>query len=266
MSVKPFTLDHDIHCHSFISSCSSDANCTPETVYRLAKEMGYDTICLTDHLWDASVPGASPWYAEQDIDHVYEGRKYACLPGIRCLFGCETEYVGGGRLGLAKENFDKFDFVVIPPNHMHMRGFVRPADVTTPEQMAELFTCRLEEISQLDIPMEKVGIAHLTCGLMFTEGNIYDIIDMMDEARLRAVFTRFAERGAGIELNAGSFPELKTWPDSTLRLYRIAKECGCKFYCSSDSHSVDGYSMVRDLLPPVVEALGLTEEDRYIIP
>lgn len=266
MSKKPFSLLHDLHCHSCLSSCSGDPRCTPETVYRLAADMGYDTICLTDHLWDASVPGASDWYAPQDIDHVLSAKDAPRSDGVRCLLGCETEYVGGGRLGLAREHFDLFDFVVIPPNHMHMKGFVRPLEVTTPQQMADLFTCRLEEISQLDIPMEKVGIAHPNCSLLYSEGSIWEVISLMDEDRLHAVFTRFAQRGAGIEMNATSFPALKSDPDNCLRLYRIAKECGCKFYAASDSHSVNGYDSVGKYLPAVAEALGLTEDDRYIIP
>ena len=266
MSEKPFSLLHDIHCHSFISSCSSDEACTPEAVFRQANEMGYDTLCLTDHMWDSAVPGASSWYAPQDIEHVLASKPYAKAEGMRCLVGCETEYIGNGRLGLAKENFDKFDFVVIPPNHMHMKGFVRPENITTAEQMAELFTCRLEEISQLDIPMEKVGIAHLTCRLLFAEGKVTDVIRLMDEERLQKIFATFARRGAGIELNAGSFAEMEIDADACLRLYRIAKQNGCKFYASSDSHSLKGYASVGEKLPAVVEALGLTEDDRYIIP
>ena len=263
---KPFPVNHDLHCHSFISACCTDETCTAEAVYKQAKELEYDTLCLTDHLWDSAVPGASDWYAPQNIEHVLPGKQYANVPGLRCLHGCETDYTGNGHLGLAKEHFDLFDFVVIPPNHMHMKGFVRPQDVTTPAQMALLFTARLDEISRLDIPMEKVGIAHITCPLLFREGKVCDVVRLMDEDKLHEIFARFAARGAGIELNKGAFGEMKEDPDTVLRLYRIAKEEGCKFYCSSDSHTLAGYRNMAELLTPVVEALGLTEDDRYIIP
>ena len=55
-------------------------------------------------------------------------------------------------------------------------------------------------------------------------------------------------------------------PKYTLRLYRIAKEEGCKFYCASDSHTVKDYDKVEEVLPKVIAALGLEEEDRYLIP
>ncbi len=266
MSAQPLSIKHDLHCHSNLSLCSNDPNCTPEAVYQLALANGYDTICLTDHLWDEEVPGPNGFYRVQGIDHVLQGKSAACLEGIRCLHGCETDYGCGGRLGLTKEHFDLFDFVVIPPNHMHFKGMIRPLDVTTPEQMAELFTCRLEEISQLDIPMEKVGIAHLTCSLLYSEGDIFDVISLMDGERLRIAFERFASRGAGIELNAFSFRRMDENPDACLRLYRIAKQAGCKFYCSSDAHSIEEYAMIEKELPRVIDILGLTEDDRYIIP
>lgn len=258
---------HDIHCHSTLSLCCSDPACTAEAVYKIAEEKGYDTICLTNHLWDADVPlGDMGFYEPQTIDHVMQGKPYAKAEGVRALFGCETDYTGNGRLGLTKEHFDLFDFVVIPPNHMHMKGFVRPVDVTTAEQMAELYTCRLEEISQLDIPMEKVGIAHMNCTLLFAEGKASDVIKLMDEERLRIVFKRLAHRGAGIELNACDFGEFETDKENCLRLFKLAKEEGCKFYCASDSHSVEDYNKVEEVLPAVIEALGLEEEDRYLIP
>lgn len=266
MSARPFSIRHDLHCHSNLSICSTDPNCTPKAIYKLAQEKGYEAICLTDHLWDEQIPCGDDFYRAQGIAHVLQGRPKTVLPGVRCLFGCETDYDCEGRLGLSREHYDLFDFIVIPPNHMHFKGMICPRDVTTPAQMAAYFTRRLEEISQLDVPMERVGIAHLTCSLLYLEGDIFDVISRMDEARLRTVFERFARRGAGIELNAYSFWRMDENPDVSLRLYRIAKEAGCKFYCASDAHSIEGYAGIEENLPRVIEALGLTEDDRYIIP
>ena len=46
---------------------------------------------------------------------------------------------------------------------------------------------------------------------------------------------------------------------------RIAKEAGCRFYCSSDAHSVEALDGVPKNLPAVIQALGLTEADAYRI-
>ena len=54
-------------------------------------------------------------------------------------------------------------------------------------------------------------------------------------------------------------------PDDILKIYRIAKEAGCRFYCSSDAHSVEALDGVPKNLPAVIQALGLTEADAYRI-
>ena len=262
---KPFSLLHDLHCHSSLSTCCHDPECTAEAIFKQAREMGYDTLCLADHLWDADVPGPSSWYAPQDIPHVLSANARDMIPGMRCLQGCETEYCGGGKLGLAREHFDLFDFVVIPPNHFHMKNFVRPEHITTPAQIADLFMERLEEIGQLDIPHEKVGIAHITCGLIYKGGDASLVFALLEEKRMRRIFDVFAKKGTGIELNAFAFRGWEEKPE-ILRPYEWAKASGCKFYCSSDAHALKHYAAVGQNLPPVVEALGLTEEDRYIVP
>lgn len=261
---KPFSLLHDIHCHSYLSSCCHDKKCLAPAIFQQAKEWGYDTLCLADHLWDSDVPGPSEWYAPQDIAHVLSSNCRDMIPGMRCLLGCETEYCGEGKLGLAREHFDLFDFVVIPPNHFHMKNFVRPEHIASPRQIADLFMDRLEEIGQLDIPHEKVGIAHITCGLIYKE-DPPQVFKLLDEKRMRSIFDVFAKKGDGIELNASSFTGWEEKPE-ILRPYQWAKEAGCKFYCASDSHSLAGYATVGERLPAIVEALGLTEEDRYIVP
>ena len=131
---------------------------------------------------------------------------------------------------------------------------------------AALFTDRLDEISRLAVPMEKTGIAHLTCRLLYREGTVAEVVRRMDEKRLKAIFRRFADRGAGIELNAVAFRELDDSPAEILLLYSIAKDCGCRFYCASDAHRLSSYRRVEEVLPRVVAALGLTAEDRYVIP
>lgn len=58
-----YSIDHDLHIHSQLSSCSSDSEQTPARILRYAQENGLKEICLTDHFWDETVEGASGWYA-----------------------------------------------------------------------------------------------------------------------------------------------------------------------------------------------------------
>ena len=87
------------------------------------------------------------------------------------------------------------------------------------------------------------------------------------EERLSAVFRFLAEHGAGIELNAGCFGEgWAAHQDDVLRIYHIAKNQGCKFYCASDAHSVEEFGSVLQNLREPVNLLNLTASHQYTIP
>ena len=261
-----FPIAHDLHCHTHLSLCSVDPEQSVGNILKFAKTHGYTTQCITDHLWDPLVPGASSFYTPQHIEHVSQSLPLPKDEQVRLVFGCETEYCGGTKLGLDPRSYDKFDFIVIPPNHYHMKGLVRPHDCDSEEKIADLLVTRLEELSRIDLPWYKVGIAHITCSLIFKEGDQYKVYEVVDEKRFRAVMRVLAHLGAGIEINLSCFaPDWRAHEEAMLRLYRLAGEEGCKFYLASDAHHPDELSVVPERAPAVIEALGLTREDQFIL-
>jgi len=261
-----FPINHDMHCHTYLSDCSRHPQQTVENILAHARQHGYKLQCITDHLWDRMAPGASNWYKPQDIEHISRNLPMPEDDQVRVVYGCETEYCGGDKLGLTAANYDKFDFIVIPPNHFHMKGLVRPHDYDTEEKMADLLVERLEQLSDLDLPWKKVGIAHLNCGLTFKEGSNERVFSLVDEKRYRAVMKKFADLGAGIELNCSCFYDgWREHEDAHLRLFRLAKEEGCKFYLASDAHTPEELASVHERGPLVCSLLGLEETDRFIL-
>ena len=115
-----FAYDHDLHIHSGISSCSNDPQQSCKAILSYAKKNALTTVCLTDHYWDERVPGASEWYAEQNTAHVRAALPLPQAEGVRFLFGCETDMRADMTIGISRERFDEFDFVIIPTTHMHM--------------------------------------------------------------------------------------------------------------------------------------------------
>ena len=57
-----FQIDHDMHIHSQLSSCSQDPEQSTEAILAYGERLGMKTLCLTDHYWDETVEGASDWY------------------------------------------------------------------------------------------------------------------------------------------------------------------------------------------------------------
>lgn len=261
-----FALDHDYHIHTTLSTCCHDPNMTPERLIPVCREEGRKEIVLTNHFWDALMPGADAWYGPQNLAHV---RKILPLPeetDILVHFGCETEFCGGKKIGISPESYDAFEFIIVPFDHLH-NHFSRPVDCTTPEQVAALYMDHFEDLLQLDLPWRKIGIAHLTCSLTYPGPRLHEVFEHMDAARLSRCFDFLAAKGAGVELNADCFkPGWETYRDTFLSVYRLAERSGCKFYCGSDAHALATLRTLRPNLAPVVEALGLTEAHRFYLP
>ena len=129
-----YIFDNDLHIHSELSLCSNDPEQSAEAILRYAEDNSLKTICLTDHFWDASVSGASDWYKKQDYEHISSALPLPQSDGIRFLFGCETELDRNLTLGIAPDNFDKFDFIIIPTTHLHLSGFTCRGDENAAER------------------------------------------------------------------------------------------------------------------------------------
>ena len=108
-----YIVDHDLHIHSFLSSCSKDPEQNKERLLEYAEDNKLTHICITDHLWDSAVEGASKWYTPRNIEHISEILPLPRSKKVKFYFGCETELDKNMTLGLAKENLDKFDFIKI---------------------------------------------------------------------------------------------------------------------------------------------------------
>lgn len=261
-----YIFDNDLHIHSGLSFCSNDHEQNPERILQYAKDNGVKTLCLTDHFWDETVPGASEWYKAQNFEHISAAKPLPQADGIRFLFGCETDMDKYMTVGLSKENFDKFDFVVIPTTHMHMKGFTISQEDFTFEGKTRLWYERFEKLLEMDLPFHKIGIAHLTCPLV--TGNDLDYVsffDGLDGNRLGELFTKAAGCGCGIELNMSDFSFRCSEPETVLRIYRIAKECGCKFYCATDAHHPGSFAMAKDIFNRAIDLLELSENDKFLI-
>lgn len=260
-----YRYDHDFHIHSNISPCASDPAQTPENILKYAEANHLRQIVIADHFWDTA--------AEGDRNHVWEAVPFEAVASVRplpqgentrFLFGCETDMDEGLNIGIHKDHYDSFDFIVVPTTHMHLWY---PSSTTIPER-AKLYRQRFERVLNSDLPLRKVGIAHPTCSLManmYREAHL-EVLRLLSDGEFEQLFLGAREKGCGIEINF-SLDQYEEWEkEIVLRPYRIAKDCGCKFYLASDSHTFMGFAGVPARLNAIIDALGLTEEEKYYIP
>lgn len=262
-----YTVDHDLHIHSGLSNCSNDPEQNADRILQYAKENGLKTVCLTDHYWEKSVPCTSgeEFYNSQDFEHI----KKACpLPNegnVSFLFGCETDLDKNLNLGITEERFDQFDFVIIPTTHLHMNS-LEPSNFD-PQYRAKLWVERLDWILNMKLPFQKIGIAHLATFLInkSSRENYIKTLDSISSGELTRLFIKAASLGVGIELNQDDMNFSDNEANSVLRMFKIAKECGCKFYLGSDAHHPDWFENTKIIFERAINLLDLKETDKFII-
>lgn len=263
-----YIYDNDLHIHSKISDCSRDENQTNERILQYAKDNNLKTICVTDHFWDETVDGASEWYAPQNFEHISAAKPLPTADGIQFLFGCETELDMHMRLGLSPERYDEFDFIVIPTTHMGGISFtISEEDAKGNVARARLWVERLEAVLNMELPFYKIGIAHLTLSAIgsHTREDYIEVLNMIKPEDMERLFKKAAKLGCGIEINSLDMRFSDEESDVVLRPYRIAKQCGCKFYMGSDAHHPEELDNAKALFEKAIDLLKLSEDDKFYI-
>lgn len=263
-----FIIDHDYHIHSRLSTCSKDPEQTAERILRYAKENRLRRVCVTDHFWDEKVGGASAWYEPQNFAHISSIRPLPKAEGVEFLFGCETDMDMNFRLGISPERFDEFDFIIIPTTHLQMVGFtISESDAQSNERRAALWVERMDRLLEQKLPFEKIGIAHSVCPLIRPKSReeYLEVLDLIPEDDAKRVYKRAAALGCGIEINYGDMCFKDEEAQRVLRLFYIAKDCGCKFYLGSDAHHPGTFDNVGRVFSRAIEMLALKERDKFRI-
>ncbi len=260
-----FQIDHDLHIHSMLSSCSGDPLQTKERILEYAKQNGLKKICVADHLWDSKVPGASNWYEPQNFEHSLQILPLPQDEQVEFYFGCETDMDKYFTLGLHPSRFDSFDFIIVPTTHLHMNGFTIDEKDMTIEGRKRLYEERLDKLLDMDLPFHKMGLAHPTCTTLApTFEEHIAVIDSIEDETFERLYTKLAQKGMGFEINMMRIFDYD--PDQLqriLRPYRIAKACGCKFYLGGDAHHPEQLDAAKEKFAFIIDQLGLTEEDKF---
>ena len=262
-----YVFDHDYHIHSFLSDCSNDSAEDTKRILEYAGQNDLKQICLTDHFWDEAVPGASEWYKPQNYKHISQALPLPQTEKNRFLFGCETDMDRYMTLGISRERFESFDFVVIPTTHLHMNDLTIAPEDRNVEGRAKCWVNRLEKVLNMQLPFHKIGIAHLVTSLIAPDSReeFLAVLRMLPETDMGRLFTKAASLGVGIELNSFDVRCTEKEAETILRPLQIAKQCGCKFYMGSDAHHPADLDEAKAMFERAIDWLELTEDDKFVL-
>ena len=259
-----FTYDHDLHIHSKISVCSNDPGQTNENILQYAKDNNLNTIVLTDHYWDEKAGETGEFYRVQGFKRISKALPLPEAEGIRFLFGCETEMDKDFNIGVTPERYDDFDFIIIPTTHFHISYTVHKEEMSSIQGRARTWCSKFEALLNKDLPFHKVGFAHPICSAVGGTGT-NTVMDLIPDKEYQRLFTIAAKKGLGIELNSFDMDFKLREADSLLRPFRIAKDCGCKFYLGTDAHHPVDFVHAKQIFERAIDYLGLEESDKFIL-
>ena len=258
---------HDFHLHTNLSVCASREVTAADYVAN-ARRLGLTKLGFSNHFWDSAIEGANTFYQPQDYAHLLllkpELEKLAC-DDVRFYFGCEAEYdpVHHG-IAVTEEVAQRFDYMLVPNSHTHM---MMPKDCYQPYQKhADFMMQALREILESPVSRYVTAIAHPFEAVACPYPNSI-LIDLIPDDDYRRILDVMAHKGIAFEVNVSSM-QGKTPQEieklSQIRLFRLAREQGCKFLFGSDAHKAAAHDFYHNATL-VAQLLDLTEADLHPI-
>jgi hypothetical protein len=167
------------------------------------------------------------------------------------------------------ENREKRQIKILHTGDIHLDSpFSRLRPEKSEARRAEMWVERFQAVLDSGLPLKKVGIPHLTTALFVpdkTWAGVERCLSLISDDAMKDLFGKAAKAGVGIELNFEPF-KCAHIMDSVLRPYKIAIECGCKFYLGSDAHTTGMLNKAMADFEKMIDLLDLTEDQKYVVP
>ncbi|MBO5870448.1 MAG: PHP domain-containing protein [Clostridia bacterium] len=259
-------IKHDLHVHTHLSSCASREAFISGYIEN-AKELGLTTIGFTDHAWDETIDGASPWYQSQPVSRLLarkEEIKNIDLSELKVIFGAEGEYANF-LLGMSENALEFVDYLIIPHSHTHMKGFVLPTDcIDNPEKHANYL---VKSFISLCLHKNRdlfFGIAHPMSPVGMTVENIEKVYSFITDSMLDECANAAKEANIFLEANLSIINKIppEAWENLCIkRFYDSCKRAGCNFYLGSDAHNAQTHTYLHENYIELLEPIGLDSYD-----
>lgn len=256
--------NYDIHIHTHLSSCG-DRNAFISDYASSARALGLTLIGFSDHAWDETIPGASPWYQPQGYQRLISRRaeaKSECRDGLTVKLGAEGEFANFV-LGLGESGAELVDYVIVPHSHTHMKGFVLPSSCDTPEKHADYLIRSF--IALCESPKRELffGIAHPFLPVGQSEEGTEAILSHISQRELEECALSAKQASLFLELNLSAFARV---PESSIdgncysRVIRTFASSGANMFLGSDAHSPKAFSALHSRREEIISELGISED------
>jgi histidinol phosphatase-like PHP family hydrolase len=220
----------------------------PLDIVRVAAERGMQTIAFTDH-----------WYPSSDIA-IIDGTRAAVSDAQRQLgtslkvfYGCEAEIMSPGATSASAELAKRLDFVMVAATY-----FCNKPMTVLPDGDDDFHARYFLRMFEFGVSLPWVSVmAHPFNNMHgFCSNNIFKIITDSD---LIPGIEAAAENAVAMEISRRMFASQEQYR-FLINFYGLCRKSGVKFTLGSDAHRLKDVAQIH-LLQPVIEELGLAEED-----
>ena len=259
-------IKHDFHIHTDLSICANET-ATLDNYLAIAKDLGLEKIGIANHFWDSRIDGNIDFYKTQDFEHISKLKPEidkANSDELKVYFGGEAEYdFKHHDVSVTEEVAEQLDFLLVPNSHTHL---TMPSEYYNPyEKHIEYMIQAYGDIINSKVSKFITAVAHPFCAVCCP----YDreiLINMISDDTFKRLFDKTANKGIAFELNVDYMAKFKKSYEEIaeaahIRMFRLAKECGCKFIFGSDAHSTTEHKTYEQLTKTFADLLELKETD-----
>lgn len=253
----PSTPLVSLHTHTDLSRCAKP-DMTFDAAVALAVEHGYHTLGFTDHIHIAEVTDR-PAHAQRLRE--YRSRRDEADWLVRVLVGGEFEVQGKGKMVECDEILEICEFVVVAPNHYHLK-WVDSVGTTCAEVAAHELDC-FE--TALNWPHTDI-IAHPYVGkVQRPEHEPNAMWDATDKGRVRELLELARERDVAMEIQ----PAFWYHPSRAGRVAELIDlwlDGGGLVSLGSDAHALATLQTWTERYGEIVERFDLSAEKMWLPP
>ena len=181
--------------------------------------------------------------------------------GVRIYFGAEAEFHPVYGVALTEENAEKFDYIIVPNSHTHMtmdKSLYEPY-----QKHVDFMVEAYKKILKSPVSRYILSMAH-PFDAVCCPYDIQVLYKMIPDDVFKELFDATAEKGIAVEINTSCFKGITKEnfeQFGAMRMFRIAREMGCKFTFGSDSHSETGHDTYMQDSKTIIDCLDIKVND-----